>query len=326
MRAVVCHALGGPEGLAVEEVAPPALGAGAVRLRVHAAGVNFADSLMIAGRYQDRRRPPFVPGLECAGVVVETAPGVETCRPGDRVLAVVDGGGYAEEAVARAEDVFVLPEGTDLATAAGFAIAYGTAHYGLTRRAGLRAGETVLVTGAAGGAGLTAVEVAARLGAEVIACAGGADKLAVAAGAGARHGIDYRAEDIRARAKELTGGRGVEVVYDTVGGDAGEAALKATAPGARLLLVGFAAGRAPHLRPDYLLVKNIAVHGYYWGAYRRLDPAGLRASVLELLAWQADGRLAPHVSAVLPLERAAEALALLRERKSTGKVVLAVAP
>lgn len=324
MRAIVCRELGGPEALALSDIEPPVLGEGMVRLRVHAAGINFADSLMIAGRYQEKRQPPFVPGLECAGEVLETAPGVETCRPGDRVLALVDGGAFAEEAVARAEDVFVLPAGMDMAVAAGFGITYGTAHYGLTRRAGLKPGEALLVTGAAGGAGLTAVEVGALLGAEVIACAGGPEKLALAHKAGARHGIDYRAQDLRARAKELTGGRGVDVVYEAVGGETFEAALKATAPGARLLVVGFAGGQVPRIAANYLLVKNIAVIGYNWGAFRRLDTPGLRASMRELLGWHAEGRLAPHISDVLPLAQAGEAIARLTQRKATGKLVLDV--
>lgn len=319
MRAAVCPAFGQP--LVLQDISSRTLPAGGVRIAVHAAGVNFADSLIIAGKYQEKVEPPFVPGMEAAGVVVETAPGVETCRPGDRVMAPLDGGGFAEEAIARAEDVMVIPDAMDFVTAAAFPVAYGTSHHGL-RKTGLRAGETLLVHGAAGGVGLTAVEIGRCLGATVIATAGGPDKLAVAAEHGADYGIDYKTEDVRARVKALTDGRGVDVVYDPVGGDVFEASLRCTAPDGRILIVGFASGGVPQIPANILLVKNITVIGYYWGAYRRLDPDALRASFTELLGWYAEGRLMPHVSHVLPLAEANDAIALLKRRAATGKVVL----
>lgn len=322
MRAVICRALGEPAGLSVGEIAAPPLPAGGVRIAVRAAGVNFADGLMIAGRYQEKLEPPFVPGLEVAGVVTETAPDVAAPRPGERVMAVLDHGGFAEQAVARAADVLPIPEAMDFAAAAGFPIVYGTSHFGLVERCRLRAGEVLLVHGAAGGVGLTAVEIGRRLGATVIATAGGPEKLALARAHGADHGIDYRREDIRARVKELTGGRGADVVYDPVGGAVFEASLRAAAPGARLLVVGFASGTVPPVPANLLLVKNLTVIGYYWGAYRRLDPAAWRASLGEALRWHGEGALRPHVSHVLPLERAAEAIGLLASRRATGKVVL----
>lgn len=319
MRAIVCPAFG--QALEMRDVAPPPLPAGGVRIAVHAAGVNFADGLTTAGKYQEKIEPPFTPGMEVAGVVLEVAPGVATCRPGQRVMAVLDHGGWAEEAVARADDVVPIPDSMDFAVAAGFPVAYGTSHHGL-RKAGLKAGETLLVHAAASGVGLTAVEVGHCLGATVIGTAGGPDKVAVARAHGAAHGIDYKAEDIRERVKALTGGRGADVVYDPVGGDVFDASLRCVAPDGRILVIGFAGGRVQQIPANVLLVKNVTVIGYYWGAYRRLDPAGIRASLTELLAWFEAGRLQPHVGQTLPLERAAEALDLLRTRAATGKVVL----
>lgn len=320
MRAVICPAFG--DTLTVIELAPPALPPGGVRIAVHAAAANFADSLMVAGKYQEKLTPPFTPGMEAAGVVLETAPGVDTCAPGDRVMAMLNGGGFADEAVTPAENVMVIPDSMDFVTAAGFPVAWGTSHFGLRNRCRLQPGEVLLVHGAAGGVGLTAVEVGRRLGATVIATAGSADKLAVAQAHGAAHGIDYRGEDVRERVKELTGGRGADVVYDPVGGAVFDASLRCVAANGRILVVGFASGAVPQIPANILLVKNITVIGYYWGAYRQLAPAALRASLAELLQWYDAGRITPHVSHTLDLARAAEAIGLLKSRESTGKVVL----
>lgn len=322
MRAVLCTAWGKPEDLTIGEVAPPPCGAGEVRIAVEAAGVNFADTLMIAGKYQEKPPFPFSPGLEAAGTVLETGAGVTHVAPGDKVIALLDAGAFAEQAVARAADVFVRPDGMDAATAAGFPIVYGTSHIGLAHRAGLRAGETLLVHGAAGGVGLTAVQIGKILGATVIATANGPEKLAVAARHGADHLIDYGAEDIRARVKEITAGRGVDVVYDPVGGDAFDASLRAVAWGARLLVVGFAGGRVPQIPANILMVKNCSAIGLYWGSYRRHDPAALADGFKTLFDWFRDGRIVPHVPHRFPMDRAAEALRLLMDRGSTGKVVL----
>ncbi len=324
MRAVVCRAWGGPETLSVEDVAPPDLGPGGVRIRVRTAGLNFADNLIVAGHYQIKPPLPFSPGFEIAGEVIACAPEVAHCRPGDRVMAVCDYGGFAEEVVAPADSVFVLPETVSDETAAAFPVAYGTSHLGLKYKCALEAGEGVLIHGAAGGVGLTAVEIAKRMGAVVIATASGAEKCAVAAAAGADHTLDSRGDDLRDRVKALTGGRGVDVVYDPVGGRLFDESLRCTAAGGRILIVGFASGDVPQIPANILLVKNISAIGYYWGAHKTIRPAWMRASFEELLGWLAAGELNPHVSRSYPLAEAPAALQALKARKTTGKVVLTI--
>jgi NADPH:quinone reductase len=324
VRAVRCRRWGGTADLTIEDIDSPELTPGSVRIAVRAAGVNFADTLIIAGQYQNRPPLPFTPGFEVAGEVVACAAGVTRWRPGDRVLAVVDCGGFAEEVVAPESNVCGLPDAVDDITAAGFPIAYGTSHLGLKYRANLAAGEILLVHGAAGGVGLTAVEIGRRMGATVIATAGSGAKLKVAAEYGAEHLIDYRSEDIREKVKEITGGRGADVVYDPVGGDVFEASLRCTAAGGRILVVGFASGTVPQIPANILLVKNLTVIGYSWGPYRQLAPEMMKASFAELLVWLAEGKIRPHVSRTFPLEQAREALDALRARRSTGKIVLTV--
>ncbi|MBB4286244.1 NADPH:quinone oxidoreductase family protein [Roseospira goensis] len=326
MRAAVCHEVSSYEALKVEDIPAPPMIPGGVRIRVAAAGLNFADSLITAGQYQEKPQPPFVPGFELAGTVTEVADGVTAVPVGARVMAMPGTGAFAEEAVVPEGAVWPLPPGMDMATGAAFPIAYGTSHFGLFDRARLQPGEVVLVHGAAGGVGLTAVECAKAGGATVIATAGGAEKLAVAAAHGADHGIDYREEDIRARVLALTGGRGADVVYDPVGGDVFDASLRCTAPDGRLLAVGFASGRVPRVPANRLLVKNLTVTGFYWGAYMHLAPARVRACMTELADWHAAGRLRPRVSAEYPLERVVEAIGALLGRGVTGKLVLRLAP
>jgi len=322
MRAVLCRRWAGPEALTLEETDPPQAGPGEVLLRVEAAGLNFADCLMIEGKYQERPAFPFAPGLEAAGEVAAVGEGVTRVSPGDRVMALTDSGAFAEAAVARESGVFKIPDTMDWATAAGFPITYGTAHGALRWHADLQAGETLVVHGAAGGVGLAAVEVGKALGAQVIATAGGRDKLAVAQAHGADHLIDYRDEDIRKRVKAITDGRGADVIFDPVGGPVFEASLRSIAWRGRLLVIGFAGGQVPQIPANILLVKNIAAMGVYWGSYRKKDPARLQSEFTELFDWWQAGKLKPHVSHCLPLAEAAAALDLLKARKSTGKVVL----
>ncbi len=322
MRAVVCRELSGPQSLNVEEVPDPKPGPGEVAIDVAAAGVNFADTLMVTGKYQEKPELPFTPGLELAGTVTALGPGVTGVATGDRVIGLVDRGAFAEVALVRADEVYPIPDSMDFDIAAGFPITYGTAHGALVWRADLKQGETLLVHGAAGGVGLAAVEVGKALGAEVIATAGGAEKLEIARAHGADQLIDYRSEDIRERVKALTGGRGADVVFDPVGGEVFMASLRAVAWGGRLLVIGFAAGKVPEIPANLLLVKNLAVLGLYWGAYRQKAPALLRAQFETLTGWYAEGRLAPLVSHRLDLAEAGRALDLLLTRKATGKVVL----
>jgi NADPH2:quinone reductase len=321
MRAVLVKELGGPEKLVVEEVAPPPLRDGAVRIAVHAAGVNFADTLMIAGQYQDKPPLPFVPGLEAAGVVTEVGTGVTDLKAGDRVMASTGRGAFASEAVIDAAGVYRIPDSMDFVTAASFPVVYGTSHGAFAWRAHLKPGEWLLVHGAAGGVGLTAVEIGKAMGATVIATAGGPDKLAIAQRHGADYVIDYAREDIRERVKAITGGRGVDVVYDPVGGDVFDASLRCIAWEGRIVVIGFAAGRIPQIPANLVLVKNIDIIGFFWGSYRR-KPEMLRQSYAELFGWFEEGKLKPHVSERLDLADAPRAFELLRQRKSTGKVVL----
>lgn len=325
MRAVVCRRLEGPDGLSIEDVPVPEPGPEEVRIRVAAAGVNFADTLITRGRYQIRPELPFVPGLEVAGIVDAVGPAAGDVRVGERVMATLAHGGFAEQVVARARDLVRLPDAVGDVAAAGFAIAYGSAYGGLVWAARLRAGETLLVHGAAGGVGLAAVECGCALGARVIATGRGAARLEVAQAHGAAATIDTDVDNVRERLRELTDGRGVDVVFDPVGGELFTASLRAIAWEGRIVIVGFASGDVPQIPANLLLVKNAHALGFYWGSYRDHDPARVRAGFEELLAWHAAGRIRPHVSAVLPLEQAPAALRQLIERRSTGKVVLATA-
>ncbi len=324
MRAIVCRALEGPDSLECTDLPEPEPGACGVRIRVRAAGVNFADSLMLKGQYQERPPLPFTPGLEVAGEIDAVGAGVRGLAPGQRVLAIVSHGGFAEKVVARADDVVLLPEPMDDVTAAGFAIAYGTAHGALRWRADLHAGETLLVHGAGGGVGLTAVECGKAMGAKVIATARGADKLAVARAHGADHLLDSETDDITRQVKELTGGMGADVVYDPVGGAMFDASLRCIAWEGRIVIIGFASGSVPQIPANLLLVKNAAALGFYWGSYRKHDPERLRSGFQELFDWYSDGRIRPHVSTTLPLAETADAIRLLMDRRSVGKVVVTV--
>lgn len=324
MRAVLCRDLSGLDGLALGETPAPEPGACHVRIDVRAAGVNFADTLMVSGRYQEHPPLPFVPGLEVAGVIEKLGAAATGLELGQRVMALVPHGGFAEKAVARAEDVIPLPDHIDDVTAAGFAVAYGTAYGALAWRAQLHAGETLLVHGAAGGVGLTAVEVGKAMGARVIATARGDHKLEIARAHGADLAIDSGDPKLVAKIRAAAGDGGVDVAFDPVGGDAFKACLKTVGWEGRIVVIGFASGEVPQIPANILLVKNASVAGFYWGSYRQHDPERLRVAFDDLLAWHRVGKIRPHVSHRLPLGQAREALALLLERRSTGKVVLTV--
>jgi NADPH2:quinone reductase len=325
MRAVVCHELGGLDRLTLGELPDPEPGPGEVLVKVAAAGLNFADLLIIKGEYQEKPELPFAPGLEIAGRIERVGSDVDGVAPGQRVMATVAYGGFAEFAIARASDVVALPDGVDDVTAAGFAVAYGTAYGSLQWATRLEAGETLLVHGAAGGVGLATVECGKALGAEVIATARGKERLEVASAHGADHVIDTSSEDIRERVKALTSGRGADVVFDPIGGDVFEASLRSLAWSGRLLIIGFAGGRVQQIPANILLVKNVSAIGFYWGSYRKHDPRRVQAGFETLLDWASDGRIAPHVSMTFELGQFREALETLRARKSTGKIVLTIA-
>lgn len=322
MRAVLCKEWGGPEKLVVEDVPSPPMRPGAVRVAVHAAGINFADLLLVSGQYQEKPPLPFIPGSEAAGVIIEVGPGAQTFKPGDRVMVLAGTGAYAEEVVVETPRVSPIPATMDFPTAAGFPVAYGTSHGALDWRAHLQSGEWLLVHGAAGGVGLTAVEIGKAMGAKVIASAGSPEKLQVAKEHGADYLIDYSREDIRERVKEITGGRGADVIYDPVGGDVFDASLRSIAWGGRLIIIGFASGRIPQLPANIALVKNIDVIGFYWGSYQKHKPELIRRSFAQLFRWFEEGKLKPHVSHRMDLKDVVEAMNLLGRRKSTGKVIL----
>lgn len=320
MRALLCKELGGL--LSIEEVASPPLGPGQVRVGVHGCGVNFADVLVLQGKYQEKPELPFSPGMESAGEVIEVGEGVTVVSPGQRVIALSDFGAAAEELVTNDYNLVPIPEGMDYATAAGFGVTYGTAHLALTRRGQLTAGETLLVHAAAGGVGLAAVELGKALGATVIGSAGGQEKCAIAAAHGADHVFDYKTEDIRETVKALTGGAGADVIFDPVGGDVFDASLRCIAWEGRLLVIGFASGRISEIKAGLVLVKNISVVGVYWGADRRRDLNAFRESFSELSKLYEGGALKPLTSATYDLADASQAYADLASRKTTGKIVL----
>jgi NADPH:quinone reductase len=321
VRAVRCHELTGASGLRVDEIDPLEPASGEVVIDVLAAGVNFPDVLVTQGKYQFQPSLPFCPGSEVAGRVRAVGEGVTRVGPGDRVAATMLSGAFAEQAVAPEASVMKLPAGVDEVTAAGFLVTYGTAYHALAERAELSAGDSVLVLGAAGGVGLAAVEVAKVLGARVIAAASSPEKLEICRDHGADESIDYSREDLKDRAKTLSNG-GVDVVVDPVGGDFAEPALRAMAWKGRYLVLGFAAGKIPSVPLNLPLLKGSSIVGVFWGVAVARDPDRNRKNVEQLLAWLAEGRLRPHISARLPLERAGEAIDLLDRRQATGKVVL----
>ena len=324
MKAVLCKQHGLPETLVLEEVPSPTPGPKEVVITVKACGVNFPDTLIIQNKYQFKPDLPFSPGGEIAGVVKAVGEGVKHVKPGDTVIALTGWGGFAEEVLTDAAKVFPVPPMFDFKVAATFAYAYGTSYYALKDRAQLKAGETLLVLGASGGVGLAAVQLGKVMGARVIAAASTPEKLEVCRQSGADELVNYSDADWREQIKALTGGNGVDVVYDAVGGGYAEPALRSMAWCGRYLVVGFAAGDIPKIPLNLTLLKGCAIVGVFWGDFARRQPKDNMGNMMQLFAWLAQGQLKPHISAEYPLEQAAQALNDLLQRKATGKVVLVV--
>ena len=324
MRAVMCRAYGPPETLVVEDVESPTPGPGQVVVSVKACGVNFPNTLIIRGLYQFKPALPFSPGNEVAGIVKKVGEGVDTVKPGDRVIAFGLLGGFAEEMLAEVGAVVPMPPAMDFETAASVVMTYGTGLHALKDRAHLRAGETLLVLGAAGGIGLAAVELGKALGARVIAAASSDEKLAICRQHGADAVINYADEDLKERIHALTARQGVDVIVDPVGGAYSEPALRAMAWNGRFLVIGFTAGDIPRLPLNLPLLKGCSIVGVFWGSFAARDPRHNQENLRQLLGWFTAGKLKPHISGRYPLERAADALNDLLQRKVIGKTVLVV--
>ena len=322
MKAVVVDRWSEPRDLALREVPDPEVGPGTLGVEVRAAGCNFFDILLVRGQYQVKPSFPFVPGGELAGVVRAVGPGVEGFVAGDRILSGVPLGAYAERAVVPASMAWRMPEEMSFEAGAAFPIVYPTSYAGLVHRARLQAGETLLVHAAAGGVGLAAVQIGKAIGARVIATAGGAEKLDVARRAGADVAIDYRSGDWVQRVREATGGRGADVIYDSVGGDVFDASLKCIAWNGRLLVVGFASGRIPEVRVNRILLKNIAVVGLHWGAHALHEPERIPEVFHALFALHREGKIAPVIWRTYPLAALPAALEALAGRRTYGKVIV----
>jgi NADPH2:quinone reductase len=325
MRALICERFGPPEELVLREIAVPRPGHGEVLIRVCAAGVNFPDSLIIEDRYQIKAPLPFAPGGELAGLVEAVGPGVTRFRPGDRVAALTHWGGFAEYALASEERMTRVPESMDFDTASAFTLVYGTAHHALGQRGALQPGETVLILGASGGVGLAGIEVARAMGARVIAGASSAQKLAVAKAHGADVLVNYAEQDLKATVKELTGGKGVDVVYDPVGDKLADPAFRTIGWGGRYLVIGFAGGQIPSLALNLPLVKGAAIVGVFWGDFVAREPAAHHKNMAELYAMHANGMLKPLISARFPIAEGGAAIRMLMDRKVTGKVIVTAA-
>ncbi|WP_339080895.1 NADPH:quinone oxidoreductase family protein [Pseudomonas sp. TMP9] len=324
MKAVLCKAFGPAETLVLEEIASPEAKKNEVLLEVHAAGVNFPDTLIIEGKYQFKPPFPFSPGGEAAGVIKAVGEKVSHLNVGDRVMALTGWGSFAEEVAVPGYNVMPVPASMDFASAAAFGMTYGTSMHALKQRANLQPGETLLVLGASGGVGLAAVEIGKAMGAKVIAAASSAEKLEVAKAAGADELINYSESNLKDEVKRLTGGQGADVIYDPVGGDMFDAAIRSIAWNGRLLVVGFASGRIPELPVNLALLKGAAVVGVFWGAFAQRQPQDNAANFQQLFAWHGEGKLKPLVSQTFPLAQAADAINMLGQRKAVGKVVVQV--
>jgi NADPH2:quinone reductase len=317
MKAVVCEAYGGPETLSLKELDTPQAGSGEVQVRLHARGVSYTDVLRIAGKYHVKTEPPFIPGGEAAGEITALGPDVDSLAVGDRVLC---SGGFAEITVQPADAVIKLPADVDFRMAAAFRSNYATAYYAL-QRARLQPGETLLVHGAAGGVGLATVDVGKLMGARVIATARNAERLDICKQLGADHAVDYT-DGFRDAVKDLTQGRGADVIFDPVGGDIFDESMRCIAPFGRILIVGFTSGRPALAKTNHLLVKDAEVIGFTVGALHQHDPDWARRNLEVLIGWLGAGRIRPYYSHALPLEKATEALQLIVDRKVIGKAIL----
>jgi NADPH2:quinone reductase len=324
MKAVLCKQFGPPESLVLEDLPSPTAGAGEVVVSIKAASVNFPDVLIIQNKYQFKPPLPFSPGSELAGVVKQAGPGVTNVKVGDKVIAFVTFGAFAEEVKTEAVRLLPLPEGMSYEEGASFILTYGTTDHALRDRAQMKPGESLLVLGAAGGVGVAAIEIGKAMGARVIACASSDDKLAVCKQHGADETINYASEDLRERIKALTGGKGVDVIYDAVGGSYSEPAFRSIAWRGRHLVIGFAAGEIPKLPLNLALLKGASIVGVFWGDFTKREPAAFAESAKQLGRWYKEGKLKPHVSTTFPLARAAEAMNLLASRKAKGKVVIRI--
>lgn len=325
MKAILCKAFGPAENLVLEETASPECKQDEVLIDVHAAGVNFPDTLIIEGKYQFKPPFPFSPGGEAAGVVSAVGDAVKHLKVGDRVMTLTGWGAFAEQVAVTGFKAMQIPQGMDFKSAAAFSMTYGTSMHALKQRANLQPGETLLVLGASGGVGLAAVEIAKAMGAKVIAAASSAEKLQVAKNAGADELINYSEESLKERLKEITGGKGVDVVYDPVGGSFFEEAFRSIAWNGRFLVVGFAAGGGiPALPANLPLLKGASLVGVFWGTFAQRQPQDNLANFQQLFAWHAEGKLKPLVSQTFPLEQTADAINHLAHRKAVGKVVVEV--
>ena len=322
MKALICREYGPIEGLKVEEVASPHPGPNEVVVEVKASSLNFPDALLVQGLYQVKPPLPFSPGMELAGIVKEVGPAVRGAKIGDRVIASPGRGGFAQECLVPADRLSPLPSGMDFETASAFVLTYCTSLHALKDCGHLEPGETLVVLGASGGTGTSAIEIGKAMGAKVIAAASSEEKLAFCKELGADETIDYEKSDLRQRILDLTGGKGADVVYDPVGGAYTEAALRATSWRGRLLVIGFASGTIPAVKLNLALLKERSLIGVYWGEWTQRDPAGQRRNVEQLAAWFAEGKIKPAVMERVSLEEAPAAMQRLLQRKVKGKVVV----
>lgn len=324
MKAVLCKAFGPADTLVIEDTSSPHIKKNEVLLDVHAAGINFPDTLIIEGKYQFKPPFPFSPGGEAAGVISAVGENVSHLNVGDRVMALTGWGSCAEQIAVPAYNILPMPDAMDFTTAAAFSMTYGTAMHALKQRGALQAGETLLVLGASGGVGLAAIEIGKAMGARVIAAASSAEKLEVARQAGADELINYQDEDVRERLKTLTKGQGVDVIIDPVGGDLFETVFRSIAWNGRMLVIGFASGTIPSLPANLPLLKGAAVIGVFWGSFAQRQPQDNVANFEQLFAWYAEGKLKPLVSQTFALEDTAQAINTLAARKAVGKLVIKV--